>query len=138
MGGGAGWCAQCLAQFHEVFARLPKRLPLVAKYHFINAFSSKTSKQYRLFLSHLTETPIVCSHQTIVCCRQTIVCSHQTMVCSDQTMECIMRTKEKTVRRLPKSGQDGAAQKGQKAKPGIVLWHTKQGKNEKNIVLSQR
>ena len=50
-----------------------------------------------------------------------------------------MRTTEKTVRRLPKSGQDGAAQKGQKAKkPDIVLWHTKHGKNEKNIVLSQR
>ena len=49
-----------------------------------------------------------------------------------------MQTKEKTVRRLPKSGQDGAAQKGQKAKPDIVLWHTKHGKNEKNIVLSQR
>ncbi|WP_298766906.1 hypothetical protein [uncultured Alloprevotella sp.] len=53
-------------------------------------------------------------------------------------MECTMRTKEKTVRRLPKSGQDGAVQKGQKAKPDIVLWHTKHGKNEKNIVLSQR
>ncbi len=49
-----------------------------------------------------------------------------------------MRTTEKTVRRLQKSDQDGAAQKGQKAKPDIVLWHTKQGKNEKNIVLSQR
>ena len=49
-----------------------------------------------------------------------------------------MQTKEKTVRRLPKSGQDGAAQKGQKAKPDIVLWHTKHEKNKKNIVLSQR
>ncbi len=49
-----------------------------------------------------------------------------------------MRTKEKTVRRLPKSGQDGAAQKGQEAKSNIVLGHTKHGKNEKNIVLSQR
>ncbi|WP_315181577.1 hypothetical protein [Alloprevotella tannerae] len=49
-----------------------------------------------------------------------------------------MRTTEKTVRHLLKSGQDGAVQKGQKAKPGIVLWHMKHGKNEKNIVLSQR
>ena len=60
------------------------------------------------------------------------------MVCSDPTIEHTMRTKEKTVRRLLKSGQDGAAQKGQKAKPDIVLWHTKHGKNKKNIVLSQR
>ena len=49
-----------------------------------------------------------------------------------------MRTTEKTVCRLLKSGQDGAAQKGQEAKPDIVLWHTKHEKNEKNIVLSQR
>ena len=49
-----------------------------------------------------------------------------------------MRTTEKTVCRLPKSDQDGAAQKGQKAKLDIVLWHTKHGKNKKNIVLSQR